>query len=92
MFATLFALILRPVGFKYRSKRESTTWRNTRDWALFVGGFVPALIFGVAIGNVLQGVPFRFNDDLRIFTTARLCSSFSTLTQSFAASFLFACW
>ncbi|NSZ08653.1 cytochrome d ubiquinol oxidase subunit II [Agrobacterium tumefaciens] len=67
MFATLFALILRPVGFKYRSKRESTTWRSTWDWALFVGGFVPALIFGVAIGNVLQGVPFRFNDDLRIF-------------------------
>ena len=67
MFATLFALILRPVGFKYRSKRESTTWRSTWDWALFIGGFVPALIFGVAIGNVLQGVPFRFNDDLRIF-------------------------
>ncbi|KJF74992.1 cytochrome d ubiquinol oxidase subunit II [Agrobacterium arsenijevicii] len=67
MFATLFALILRPVGFKYRSKRESTTWRSAWDWALFIGGFVPALIFGVAIGNVLQGVPFRFNDDLRIF-------------------------
>jgi cytochrome d ubiquinol oxidase subunit II len=67
MFATLFALILRPVGFKYRSKRESTTWRSAWDWALFIGGFVPALIFGVAVGNVLQGVPFRFNDDLRIF-------------------------
>ncbi|MBP2572908.1 cytochrome d ubiquinol oxidase subunit II [Agrobacterium tumefaciens] len=67
MFATLFALILRPVGFKYRSKRESTAWRTGWDWALFIGGFVPALIFGVAIGNVLQGVPFRLNDDLRIF-------------------------
>lgn len=67
MFAILFALILRPVGFKYRSKRESTTWRASWDWALFVGGFVPALIFGVAVGNVLQGVPFHFNDDLRIF-------------------------
>lgn len=67
MFATLFALILRPVGFKYRSKRESTAWRTGWDWALFIGGFVPALIFGVAIGNVLQGVPFHLNDDLRIF-------------------------
>ncbi|MCZ7863576.1 cytochrome d ubiquinol oxidase subunit II [Agrobacterium salinitolerans] len=67
MFATLFALILRPVGFKYRSKRESTAWRSAWDWALFIGGFVPALIFGVAIGNVLQGVPFHLNDDLRIF-------------------------
>lgn len=67
MFAVLAALILRPVGFKYRSKRDSALWRSAWDWALFVGGAVPALIFGVAMGNVLQGVPFRFNDDLMIF-------------------------
>src|SRR5690554_6109247 len=66
MFATLFALILRPVGFKYRSKHDSAAWRSTWDWALFIGGFVPALIFGVAIGNVLQGVPFHFTDDMRM--------------------------
>ena len=66
MFAILFALILRPVGFKYRSKQESATWRGTWDWALFVGGFVPALIFGVALGNVLQGVPFRYTEDMRM--------------------------
>ncbi len=67
MFATLFALILRPVGFKYRSKRDSAAWRTAWDWGLFIGGFVPALIFGVAIGNVLQGVPFRLDPELRIF-------------------------
>lgn len=67
MFAILFALILRPVGFKYRSKRESAAWRSGWDWALFIGGFVPALVMGVAVGNVLQGVPFRFGTDLRIF-------------------------
>jgi len=67
MFLILCALILRPVGFKYRSKREDATWRAAWDWALFVGGFVPALVLGVAVGNVLQGVPFRFNADLRIF-------------------------
>jgi cytochrome bd ubiquinol oxidase subunit II len=67
MFIILFALILRPVGFKYRSKRDSVAWRTGWDWALFIGGFVPSLIFGVAVGNVLQGVPFRFNDDLQIF-------------------------
>lgn len=67
MFAILFALILRPVGFKYRSKREIRSWRNGWDWALFIGGFVPSLIFGIAVGNVLQGVPFRFTDDMRIF-------------------------
>ncbi|OCW15805.1 cytochrome d ubiquinol oxidase subunit II [Brucella melitensis] len=67
MFVILFALILRPVGFKFRSKRDGETWRNSWDWALFIGGFVPALIFGVAVGNVLQGGPFRLNGDLQIF-------------------------
>ncbi|WP_372612897.1 cytochrome d ubiquinol oxidase subunit II [Aquicoccus sp.] len=64
MFLILAALILRPVGFKYRSKRESFAWRNGWDWALFVGGAVPALLFGVAVGNVLLGVPFRLTDNL----------------------------
>lgn len=64
MFLVLAALILRPVGFKYRSKRDSAAWRNGWDWALFVGGAVPALIFGVAMGNVLQGVPFTLTEDL----------------------------
>lgn len=72
MFLTLAALILRPVGFKYRSKRESARWRNNWDWALFVGGFVPSLIFGVAVGNVLQGVPFRFDNDLRMIYEGNL--------------------
>lgn len=65
MFVILFALILRPVGFKFRSKIEDTRWKATWDWALFIGGFVPALIFGVAVGNVLLGVPFHFEPNLR---------------------------
>ena len=64
MFLVLAALILRPVGFKYRSKRDGVTWRRNWDWALFVGGAVPALIFGVAMGNVLRGVPFHLTEDL----------------------------
>lgn len=67
MFVVLAALILRPVGFKYRSKRPDAAWRARWDWALFVGGFVPALVFGVAVGNVLLGVPFRLDSDLRVF-------------------------
>ena len=67
MFAVLVALILRPVAFKFRSKRENPKWRSRWDAALFIGGFVPALIFGVAMGNVLQGVPFRLEEDMRIF-------------------------
>jgi len=67
MFVVLSALILRPVGFKYRSKRADPRWRRFWDWALFVGGFVPALIFGVAVGNVLVGAPFRMDDNMRIY-------------------------
>lgn len=67
MFVVLAALILRPVGFKYRSKRSDPRWRSFWDWALFVGGFVPALIFGVAVGNMLVGAPFRLDDTMRIF-------------------------
>ncbi len=65
MFLVLASLIVRPVAFKYRSKRPEAAWRTAWDWALFAGGFIPALVFGVAVGNVLQGVPFRLDSDLR---------------------------
>ncbi|MCA7024607.1 MULTISPECIES: cytochrome d ubiquinol oxidase subunit II [Stenotrophomonas] len=77
MFVILFALILRPVGFKYRGKLQSQAWRDNWDRALFVGGFVPALIMGVAVGNVLLGVPFHFDDTQRVFYTG---SFFGLLT------------
>jgi cytochrome d ubiquinol oxidase subunit II len=67
LLLTLFALIIRPVGFDYRSKLPSEKWRGNWDIALFVGGFVPSLIFGVAFGNLLQGVPFHFDNDMRVF-------------------------
>lgn len=72
MLLVLFSLILRPVGFKYRSKIDSTLWRKLWDIGLFIGGFVPTLIFGVAMGNVLQGVPFHFDETLRVFYTGTL--------------------
>ncbi|MES2321657.1 MAG: cytochrome d ubiquinol oxidase subunit II [Pseudomonadota bacterium] len=62
----LFALFLRPVGFDYRSKLADPRWRSTWDWGLFVGGFVPPLIFGIAFGNLLQGVPFHYDDTMRM--------------------------
>jgi cytochrome d ubiquinol oxidase subunit II len=64
MLAVLWALFFRPVGFDYRSKIANPTWRKTWDWGLFVGGAVPPLIFGVAFGNLFQGVPFSFADNL----------------------------
>ncbi|WP_338722852.1 cytochrome d ubiquinol oxidase subunit II [Devosia sp. XK-2] len=69
MLVILLALILRPVGFKFRGKIEDTRWRAVWDWGLFVGGFVPSLIMGVAVGNVLLGAPFHFDDSMRIFYT-----------------------
>lgn len=77
MFLVLSAFILRPVGFKYRSKKPDPAWRSRWDWALFVGGFVPALVFGVAVGNVLQGIPFRLDSDLRSFYEGSLLGLFS---------------
>jgi cytochrome d ubiquinol oxidase subunit II len=74
MFLVLAALILRPVGFKYRSKVEAPAWRSFWDWALFVGGVVPSLVFGVAFGNLFLGVPFNFDSDLRFQSTISLIS------------------
>lgn len=77
MFLVLSALILRPVSFKYRSKRPSPKWRSFWDWALFTGSFVPALVFGVAVGNVLLGAPFRLDSDLRSFYEGNLLGLFT---------------
>ncbi|MBT9292810.1 cytochrome d ubiquinol oxidase subunit II [Prosthecodimorpha staleyi] len=66
MFLVLATLILRPVGFEYRNKIADPRWRTSWDWALFAGGLVPSLVFGVAIGNLLQGVPFRIDTDMRV--------------------------
>jgi cytochrome d ubiquinol oxidase subunit II len=65
MLLVLAALILRPVGFKFRSKMPGATWRSTWDWILFTGGLMPTLVFGVAMGNLLEGVPFGFDSELR---------------------------
>ncbi len=54
----LFALIFRGVSFEFRGKRESKAWRNSWDWALLLGSFVPALLFGVAFGNIFEGLDF----------------------------------
>jgi len=66
MFIVLSALILRPVAIKFRSKIEDTRWRAAWDAIIAVSGLVPALIFGVAFGNVILGVPFKFDDTLRM--------------------------
>ncbi len=66
MLLVLFALFVRPVGFDYRSKLDNTRWRQAWDWGLCVGAWIPSLVFGVAFGNLLLGVPFVFDESLRI--------------------------
>lgn len=66
MFLVLAALILRPVGFMFRNKVDNQRWRTAWDVALVIGGAVPALVFGVALGNVLLGVPFTFDSTMRM--------------------------
>ena len=80
LILTLFALFFRPVGIEYRAKVEDPRWRTVWDWGLCVGGVVPALIFGVAFGNLLLGVPFHFDADQRVFYTG----SFFQLLNPFA--------
>src|SRR5690606_7009701 len=69
MMVILLALILRPVGFKFRGKIEDKRWRSMWDWGLFIGGVVPALITGVAVGNLFLGAPFHIDQTMRIFYT-----------------------
>jgi cytochrome d ubiquinol oxidase subunit II len=80
MMAVLWALFFRPVGFDYRSKIHNAAWRSTWDWGLFIGGAVPPLIFGVAFGNLLQGVPFQFDG----FMVSTYTGTFWQLLNPFA--------
>jgi cytochrome d ubiquinol oxidase subunit II len=64
MLLVLSALILRPVGFTFRNKLSGARWRYAWDWALTIAGVVPALVFGVAFGNLFLGVPFHYEPSL----------------------------
>ena len=53
----LLALILRGVSFEYRHQRDSLRWKRGFDTMIVVGSAVPALLWGVAVANIVQGVP-----------------------------------
>jgi len=80
MMLTLFSLFLRPLAFDYRSKIDSLKWRTNWDKALFVGSMVPPLVFGVAFGNLLQGVPFGFDSLMRVTYTGSFLALFTPFT------------
>ena len=80
MLAVLWTLFLRPVAFEYRSKLAHIKWRKSWDIVLFIASGVAPLVFGVAFGNLLQGVPFHLDGDLRAFYSG----SFFALLNPFA--------
>jgi len=80
MLLLLWSMIMRPLGFEYRSKLASQGWRNMWDWALFISGFVPMVVFGAAFGNLFRGVPFHFDWSL----TSTYTGSFLGLLNPFA--------
>ena len=80
MLVLLFGLFLRPVGFDYRSKLANQRWRSAWDWALFAGGTVPAVVLSLAAGNLIIGLPFQIDSELR----STYSGSFWDLFQPFA--------
>jgi cytochrome d ubiquinol oxidase subunit II len=91
MFLLLVALILRPVGFGFRNHLPDVRWRGAWDWALSVGGAVPALLFGVAFGNLFLGLPFHFDSLQRPVYTGgffNLLSPFALLSGLISLSML----
>ena len=66
LMLVLVALILRAVSFEFRGKVAATGWRRFWDWAFGLGSLVPALVFGVAVGNILRGLPFDAEGNLAV--------------------------
>jgi cytochrome d ubiquinol oxidase subunit II len=56
LFVILIGLILRGVAFEFRSKADDPRWRKAWDYAIFIGSFLPAVLFGVAFANIVRGL------------------------------------
>jgi cytochrome bd ubiquinol oxidase subunit II len=61
----LLALILRAVSLEFRSKVDSAAWRGVWDWAFGLGSFLPPVLLGVALGNILRGIPIAADGAFR---------------------------
>ena len=87
LFVILLALIIRGVAFEYRGKRDSATWRRNWDRAIVVGSVLPALLFGVAFGNIVAGTkiaPLEGSTNPDIAMNLNYVGSFFDLLNPFA--------
>ncbi|MFZ5944871.1 MAG: cytochrome d ubiquinol oxidase subunit II [Bacillota bacterium] len=87
LFLILAALIVRGIAFEFRSKDESLTWRSLWDWMIFFGSLLPALLWGVAMANLIKGVPIDSRMEY-VGTFFDLLSPY-TLVGGLAVLFLF---
>jgi cytochrome d ubiquinol oxidase subunit II len=76
LFLILVGLILRGVALEYRGKRDDPAWRSRMDVMIVVGSVLPALLWGVAFGNIVRGVPLDADHEY--------VGSFGTLLNPFA--------
>ena len=84
MLLVLFAIWLRPLAFDYRNHGETEIWKKRWDIALSVGSLIPMLIFGVAFGNLLQGLPFYADENMRWHYDGYFLSALLPLLNPFA--------
>ncbi len=61
LMLVLFALIFRAVSLEFRNKVNSDSWRRFWDWSFGLGSLLPSILFGVAVGNILRGLPIDGN-------------------------------
>jgi cytochrome d ubiquinol oxidase subunit II len=88
LFAILVALILRGVALEYREKRSEPEWRDRMEWMITIGSLVPALLWGVAFGNIVRGVPLDASHEY-VGTLGSLLNPFALLGGlTFVAVFL----
>ena len=66
LMLVLFALIFRAVSIEFRGQVDSTGWRRLWDWSFGLGSLIAAVIFGVAVGNVLRGLPIEADGSLNV--------------------------
>lgn len=66
MYLALISLWLRPLALEYRAKIDNDQWRKVCDLAIAFSGFFPPILFGVAFGNLMQGLPFSLNSLLMV--------------------------
>ncbi|QJC29062.1 cytochrome d ubiquinol oxidase subunit II [Enterobacteriaceae endosymbiont of Plateumaris rustica] len=77
MIIMLLSLFLRPVGFEYRSKIKNYKWQNLCDILISIGSIIPPIIIGIAVGNLLNGIPFYIDKYFRIHSSLHFLNLFN---------------